>query len=81
MLRTLPPSQARSYAQGHDEGMWHTVKELLGQLTGTVEAQNMAHALATLPMRMGGLGLRSAERVSQAAYWASWADAFPMVAA
>ena len=30
-------------------------------------------------MRMGGLGLRSAQRCSMAAYWASWADALPMI--
>ena len=30
-------------------------------------------------MRMGGLGLRSAERCADAAYWASWADALEMI--
>ena len=30
-------------------------------------------------MRMGGLGLRSASRGAEAAYWASWADALPMI--
>ena len=34
---------------------------------------------ATLPMVLGGLGLRSATRVRQAAYWSSWADCLPMV--
>ena len=32
-----------------------------------------------LPMRMGGLGLRSASRMAQSAFWASWADAMPMI--
>ena len=36
-------------------------------------------ARATLPMRMGGLGLRSATRCAEAACWASWADALYMV--
>ena len=31
------------------------------------------------PLRMGGLGLRSAQRLAPAAYWASWADALPML--
>eukprot|EP00973_Karenia_brevis_P049984 6939815-Karenia_brevis.AAC.1 len=35
----------------------------------------------TLPLRLGGLGLRSADRLSQPAFWASWADALPMIAA
>ena len=30
-------------------------------------------------MRQGGLGLRSASRGAEAAYWASWADALPMI--
>ena len=34
--------------------------------------------MATLPMRMGGLGLRSASRLRAPAFWASWADALPM---
>ena len=40
----------------------------------------MAHTLASLPMRLGGLGLRSAARMALAAYWASWADSLPMIA-
>ena len=32
-----------------------------------------------MPMRMGGLGLRSATRMSPAPYWASWADALHMI--
>ena len=32
----------------------------------------------SLPMRLGGLGLLSAERMRPAAFWASWADALPM---
>ena len=30
-------------------------------------------------MRMGGLGLRSATRCAESAFWASWADALPMI--
>ena len=39
----------------------------------------MARDVATLPMRLGGLGLRSATRMAPAAFWASWADALPML--
>ena len=35
--------------------------------------------IATMPMRLGGLGLRSADRMAHAAYWASWGDALRMV--
>ena len=45
------------------------------------EQQEVAAALnlASLPMRMGGLGLRRATLMAPAAYWASWADALQMV--
>ena len=36
---------------------------------------------ATLPLSLGGLGLRSAVRTSPSAFWASWADCFPMISA
>ena len=40
---------------------------------------NDAKQMANLPMRIGGLGLRSAVRCAGAAYWASWADALHMI--
>ena len=39
----------------------------------------MARNITTLPMRTGGLGLRSAVRTAPGAFWASWADALPML--
>ena len=78
-LRTLPPSLSGRYAQDHDDGIWATVEALLQQVPGEVEEQNFAREIATLPMRMGGLGLRSATRCAAAAYWASWADALAMI--
>ena len=52
---------------------------LLEGLTGDAQQQDVARGLATLPMRMGGLGLRSARRMAPAARWASWADAMAMI--
>ena len=78
-LRTLPPSLSGRYAQDHDDGIWATVEALLQQVPGEVEEQNFAREIATLPMRMGGLELRSATRCAAAAYWASWADALAMI--
>ena len=37
--------------------------------------------VATLPLALGGLGLRSALRSRQSVYWASWADTLPIVRA
>ena len=50
-------------------------------LLGEIPHEDAPHArdIATLPMRMGGLGLRSAVRCAHAAYWASWADALHMI--
>ena len=55
------------------------MKSLLGALPGEPQEKEDACRLATLPMRMEGLGLRSATRMAPAAYWASWADALHMV--
>ena len=81
MLRALPPSASAAYAQGHDEGMWQAVDALMAGLPGTDAAKTAAKHIASLPMRLGGLGVRSATRTALAAYWASWADALPMLAA
>ncbi len=39
-----------------------------------------ARQVATLPGSLGGLGLRSARRTAEAAHWASWVDALPVLA-
>ena len=77
----MPPFHVVGYAAGHDEGMRRAMVSLLGQLPGDREQKSAAQSIATLPMRLGGLGLRSAARMSPAAYWASWADALPMLQA
>ena len=79
MLRTLPPTQSREYAEEHDAGMQRTMEVLLGGLPGDDQAKDAGVKLATLPMRLGGLGLRSAQRVAPDAFWASWADALHMI--
>ena len=55
------------------------MRTILGRLPGDATQQNVAERIAALPMRLGGLGLRSADRTAPAAYWASWADAMPML--
>ena len=58
--------------------MRNTAKALLGEVLGTAEVRE-AECVARLPMCVGGLGLRSAVRCANAACWASWADALPMI--
>ena len=55
LLRTLPPSHAVAYAQGHDEGMQRAMASLLEGIPGDAHQQ------------------------APAAFWASWADALPML--
>ena len=52
---------------------------LLGEIPGEDAVKEDARRLATLPMRLGGLGLRSASRMAPGAFWASWADALAML--
>ena len=78
MLRTLPPSESEEYARAHDVGMARVMDRLLA-LPGDPHEQEVALNLASLPMRMGGLGLRRALRMAPATYWSSWADALHMI--
>ena len=80
-LRTVPFAQSATCTHSHDVGMWTATETVFGRLPGNVQQKDMARCLATLPMRLGGLGLRLATRMGPAAYWASWADAFPMISA
>ena len=59
--------------------MQQVMHGLLEGLPGDQRQQEVARTIASLPMRMGGLGIRSATRMAPAAYWASWADALPML--
>ena len=80
-LRTVPPHQSAKYADNHDKGMMEATQTVLGSIPGSEVCKEEGRQLATLPMRLGGLGLRSASRTAPAAYWASWADALPMLSA
>ena len=71
-LRTLPPALSLEYSRLHGEGIWGSALVLIGQLLGTEGDVEHAKQVASLPMRMGGLGLRSATRGAVAAYWVSW---------
>ena len=55
------------------------MESVLGGIPRDGQQQETAHRLASLPMRLGGLGIRSAARMAPSAYWASWADALSMI--
>ena len=67
---------ALEFARAHDQEVWECLCDILTVPTGPESA---AGASTTLPLAMGGLGLRSAERTRWPAYWASWADTLPMI--
>ena len=75
ILRNLPPSEVSQFAQNHDTSLRACLAEILAVPVPTGVVAEVAH----LPFREGGLGLRSAMRLSPAAYWASWADCLSQV--
>ena len=76
-LRSVRPEAVAEYAGLHDAGLWECLSRIL-QVDLSTCGQD-THDVATLLLALGGLGLRSAERTSVPAYWASWADCMPMI--
>ena len=75
----VPPSLSKGYAMRHDRAIWECFCNLFGGPDKYEDVQ--AWQVASLPGRLGGIGLRSAARSSQAAYWASWAVVLPVLQA
>ena len=73
-LRVVHPGSSEEFARQHDAAIWQVFLQL-SNITDGHETRD----LASLPCRHGGLGLRSAARGAQAAYWSSWADSLPMI--
>ena len=78
LLRLLPRSSSKAFAESHDEAMRSCLSKLLLQAR-PLGANSRAWQIAGLPHRLGGLGLRKASRTAPAAYWAAWPDALPEV--
>ena len=73
-LRGVSPAHAGDFARNHDDGIWRCFRQIL-----KLSPDHRAAEVASLPLRHGGLGLRSAQRIHPAAHWASWADALAMI--
>ena len=71
------PDLVQPYAAGHDAAVMGCFATLLTGDPGPLA--ELAIAQARLPLRLGGLGLRSATDQRHAAYWASWTDALPAI--
>ena len=77
LIRNVQPELVVEFAQRHEARIWQRLCEITGIDEGTVLASS--RQVASLPLSMRGLGLRSAQRTSVAAHWASWADAVGMI--
>ena len=75
-IRCVSPGGAAQFAHHHDEQIWECVCHILQLDPTDVEA---GRELSTLPLSMGGLGLRSASRLRESAFWASWVDCLEMI--
>ena len=77
LVRVVRPDAVRSFAQRHDDGLYQCLCGILQ--IDPVQCAHEARETATLPLMLGGLGLRSAERISVPSFWASWADCLQML--
>ena len=76
MSRVVEPDAAREFCRRHDAAVWRC----FCTFTQIEEWQPRdVRDTASMPLVLGGLGLRSASRTSKPAYWASWADCLSMV--
>ena len=76
VARVVEPGSAEHFCRRHDVGLWQCLCAIL-QISPD-QGEDVVGA-ASMPLVLGGLGLRSACRVSQPAYWASWADALHVI--
>ena len=77
LLRVVRPDLVRQFAARHDESIWTCLCQILG--VPSDECDITARHTATLPLALGGLGLRSAVRTSLPAHWASWGECLGMI--
>ena len=77
LIRVVPPSLSKEYAQEHDSRVWKCFCDIMN--TSEYASDVDAKRIATVPGRNGGLGLRSAARSRQPAFLASWMDALPIL--
>ena len=75
-FRVVRPELVNSFAESHDQGLWRCLCAIVGVPSETRD--ELTRATATLPLSLGGMGLRSVARTREAAYWASWADTLSM---
>ncbi|CAK0830299.1 unnamed protein product, partial [Prorocentrum cordatum] len=78
VARALGTGRMTALLKAHDRGLQEALHDLLDLDPAPAEAERLSR-VSSLPLGLGGLGLRSAARTAECAYWASWADALPML--
>ena len=77
-LRIVRPELVATFSRTHDEGFWKCLSTIVDVSIDTCET--LMRATATLPLSLGGLGLRSEARTQLAAYWPMIQTRHPAVA-
>ena len=75
LLRTVPPGSADEHFRHFDEGLRSTLSQIL-----RCTISDLAWLQATLPFRLGGLGLRESLRTAPIAFLASCRNTYLLVA-
>ena len=75
LLRTVPPDSADEHLEHFDEGLRSTLSQIL-----RCPISDLAWLQATLPLRLGGLGLRESLRTAPVAFLASYRNTHFLVA-
>ena len=76
-IRSVNPTAAEEFPRTHDENVWQCFGRILN--IDPAQCSEEIPDSATLLLKLGGLGLRSASRLCIPAVWASWADCLPMI--
>ena len=77
LICVVSPDQVHGFAENHDSRLWACQCHIL-QIPEE-SGDQASRITATLPLVLGGCGVRGAARTSQSAFWASWADCLHMV--
>ena len=73
-LLRVHPSWSQGFATTHNNAVWNCLCGLL-DIAGTHQMRDRA----SISLSKEGLGIRSATRDRDSAFWASWADALPTI--
>ena len=75
-LRSVRLEAVAECARGHDRDLWQFLENILRN--DLDQCDPSTRDSPTLPLSLGGLGLRSAVR-TRSAHWSIWADCLPMI--